>query len=170
MRERKESVENVATSRIAVVSLIVSLVALLTSFYFSREGTLKQDQANIIQQRYSDAERNAKIAALVTELDSKTFTKIDFKAEPHIIRDQVEKRSRDTFFVLNSLYLITRGTTDWDNYILEAAERPLDALKRREGRIGCRLLADSFRKFIFDEKRQEAKECIVCGDISCGGE
>ncbi len=143
---------------------------MLTSFYFSSVGKQKQEQANLIQQRYSEAERNAKIAALVTDLDSKTFTKVDFKAPAHVVRDQIEMRSSDTFFVLNSLFLVTRGTADWDNYILEAAERPLGALNRHNGQIRCRLLAEAFRDFIFDPKRQETKECVVCGDISCGGD
>ncbi|MBA5640356.1 hypothetical protein H3H37_25180 [Duganella sp. LX20W] len=158
-----------ASDRIAIASLFVSVLALLVSFYFSRDGTLKQEQANQIQQQYSSAERNAKIAALVTELAAKTYSKIDFATKPNEVRAQVQKRSNDTLFVLNSLYLTTRGNSDWDGYILEASERPIASLKTYEEKIRCGLLADPFRKFIFDPRYQNVKECEVCTG-SCGGE
>ena len=156
------------SDRLALVSVFISVVALLATVYLSLESTKRQDQANEIQQRFADAERNAKIAALVTDLNTKTFSKLDFDAPKPALQEQVSKRSSETLLVLNSLFMVTRGTQDWDGYIISASERPLKTLENHHTRVRCQLLSDSFREFIFNEKWKRANECIVCSDVSCG--
>jgi len=167
----KKKKKKFQSTSIALISLVLSIIALALSGYFSLQTLKLQVESNEIQKEFNEFERNAKIANIVTKYNNIRQTPIDFKTLNEKQKtEKVTIRSREILLTLNNLFLVSRGTNNWDQYILKASEWPLGSLKRRKKRVACKVWSNEFKDFILNNKLKPVDACLICNDSNCKGD
>lgn len=160
--------KNDISTKISFFSIILSFSALVITIYFSNKTLEYQAEANNIQSRYSEFERNAKIAELLSEYHNIIHQKIDFKSGGKDIVDKVFERNQNALIKLNSLYMITKGQPEWEYQIKLQSEFPLKSLIRRKKKLRCSYWSPEFTQFILTDTFEGIDSCSICSDVFCG--
>ena len=159
--------KNNFSTNIALISLVVSIIALIISGYFSLETLKIQNEANIIQKKYLDVERNSEISKLVTECNAIRNGKINFNASDDEVANEVAERSEKILVTLSNLFMLTGEAHDWDQYIQSESKWALGSLIRRHKKVVCNTRSSGFKDYIFENKVNPIDKCIICRDINC---